>query len=67
MTQKALIVGVLPDQECLDNAHIRPIVLLKVAILMRLFIKKLGVSVEVPVKLALISNIPLLFVPSALP
>lgn len=67
MTQEALVAGVFPDQECLDNAHIRPIVVLKVAILMRLFVKKLGISVELPVELALVSHIPLLFVLSALP
>jgi hypothetical protein len=60
-------LGVFPDQEGLDNAHIRPIIVLKVALLVGLFVENLGISVELAVKLALVSDIPLLFVLRALP
>jgi hypothetical protein len=60
-------LGVFPDQEGLDNAHIRPIVVLKVAFQVSLFVEKLGIFVELAVKLALVSDVPLLFVLRALP
>ena len=67
LTNEAIVFGVFPDQEGLDNAHMRPIVVLNVAFLECHFVEMLGISVELAVKLTLIPDVPLLFVLRALP
>jgi len=67
LTLEALVLVVFPDQEGLDNAHICPIVVLEVALWVRSCVENLGIQVELAVKQALISDVPLLLVLSALP
>ena len=67
LTQEALVLGVFPDQEGLDNAHISPIVVLDVALWVRSCVENLGIQVELAVKQALISDVLLLLVLGAPP
>lgn len=67
LTLEALVLAVFADQEGLDNAHICPIVVLEVALWVRSCVENLGIQVEFAVKQALIPDVPLLLVLSALP